>query len=304
MPDLLFFQILTSKSIYMQHKRPSHLWLFVSFLILGIDLQGQTPKTLLWEISGNGLSESSYLYGTMHVADKRAYKFRKSVMPSFEKCKGFAMELDMEEVNPLEMMNSMKLDSGKLSDFFQKDDYAKLSSWFKENMRTDIALFEDFKPFFLYSLMAKDQYGSQMDEALDLYFYKEAKKQGKSTGGLETVAEQMNAINRIPMDDQIKMIMEGMEEEGDSKDESQVLIKYYKKQDLDRMMSLSEEMEMGNDFEAALITERNYRMAERIQPLIKEQSTFIAVGALHLPGQEGVIDLLRKDGYEVNPIMK
>ena len=92
------------------------------------------------------------------------------------------------------------------------------------------------------------------------------------------------------------------EDDGQGEKEMKKMLKYYMKGDLEMLEKLAAEADLGNEFETALIVERNHRMAERLIPLIKEKSTFIAVGALHLPGEEGVIKLLRKEGYTVEAL--
>lgn len=278
--------------------------LFFPFLLGPNHAEAQTPKTLLWEISGNGLENPSYIYGTMHVADKRAFKFRKSVMPSFESCKQFAMELNPDEADPMALLNKMKLDSGKLEDLFSQEEWTKLDNYFQEKYKTSVSAFNEFTPFYVYALMVQSSFKKEMGEALDLYFFKKAKNAGKNLHGLETVDEQLEAINSMPFDDQKKMLLDALDDNGDGASDVKKMLKYYMKGDLDMLESLADEADYGNEFENALIVDRNHLMAERLQPLIKESATFIAVGALHLPGDEGILALLRKDGYSVNPILK
>lgn len=269
-------------------------------LLFPSGLDGQETNSLLWEISGNGLEEPSYLYGTMHVSDKRAFKFSKSVMPSFEKAKGFAMELHPDKIDPMEMMEMMKLKEGTLQDMFTEPQWDSLSTFMKEKHRTDVSAFNEYSPFFVYSMLIQTSFKKNMGEALDIYFFKEAKSSNKELAGLETLEEQISAINSMTDEDQVRMIMDLVAGKDEGSDKSmKKMLKYYMKGDLDKLMELSEEADMGDEFESALIVERNHRMAERMEPLMKERSTFVAVGALHLPGEEGVIELLRKAGYSV-----
>ena len=263
----------------------------------------QTPKSLLWEISGNGLPAPSYIYGTMHVGDKRAYKFSKAVMPSFGATASFAMELDPSEADPIAIMELMKVDSGKLMDYFSEEEWAKLDKFMVEKLKTPAEKFNDYGPFFIYSMVAQTTFKNQKGQPLDLYFYKEAKKGKKEIHGLETVEEQINAINRMPMEDQKKMLMEAIEEgAGEGEDMMDKMLKYYSKGDLDMLQKMADDADYGSEFENALVLERNHLMVQRMEPLISEKSTFVAVGALHLPGEEGILKLLQAEGYEVRPL--
>ena len=265
-------------------------------------VEAQEAKSLLWEISGNGLSSPSYLYGTMHVADKRVFKFSKSVMPSFEKCGAYAMELDPGATDPMAMLEMMKLKEGTLQDLFTAEQWDKLDGYFQDKYKQPLSTYNAFSPFFIYSLVLQSQVKNGMGEALDLYFYNQAKEVAKDLYGLETAEEQISAINTMSSEDLVKMLMESIEGKNDGKKEMKKMLKIYMKGDLEKMSKLAEDAELGDDFESELIVLRNHRMAERLQPLIRKKATFVAVGALHLPGDEGVISLLRKDGYTVEAL--
>jgi uncharacterized protein YbaP (TraB family) len=277
--------------------------LFFPFIFPNLS-QAQLEKSLLWEISGNGLTSPSYLYGTMHVGDKRAHDFSDATMNAFKQAKAFAGELNMEDVDQLAVLNLMKLDSGqKLHSFFTTEEWTKIESYFNTKLHVNPNDFDDYNAFFLYSLIAQSQFKNQKGEAVDLYFFSEAKKAGKKLLGLEKVEEQIAAIGSMPLDEQKKMILEAVEgKQGNGKKELKKMMKYYTKGDLENLLIFSNDTEMGPEFERALIIDRNHRMADRMVPLMEAQSTFVGVGALHLPGEEGVINLLRKKGYSVQAL--
>ncbi|MBL0018365.1 MAG: TraB/GumN family protein [Bacteroidia bacterium] len=277
--------------------------LFFPFIFPSLS-QAQLEKSLLWEISGNGLATPSYLYGTMHVGDKRAHDFSDATMNAFKQAKAFAGELNMEDVDQLAVLNLMKLDSGKkLHTFFSSEEWTKIEAYFNTKLHVNPNDFDDYNTFFLYSMIAQSQFKNQKGEAVDLYFFSEAKKAGKKLLGLEKVEEQIAAIGSMPLDEQKKMILDAVEgKQGNGKKELKKMMKYYTKGDLESLLKFSEDTEMGPEFERALIIDRNHRMADRMVPLMEAQSTFVGVGALHLPGEEGVINLLRKKGYSVKAL--
>lgn len=276
------------------------LLLLFPFLFSAPPANGQLANTLLWKISGNGLDSPSYLYGTMHVGDKRAHQFKKSVLAAFEEAEAYTMEIDPESVNPMDLLEKMKMKEGKLQDMFTEDEWTRLDDYFQSKFNTSINSFNDFTPFYVQTLMMQAQFGNQAGEAVDMYFFNRAKREGKEVLALESVAEQIDAINSLPEETQKDMLLSGLDE--DAKSETKVLLKYYKKGKLEKMAELSADEELGEEFESALITDRNHRMAERIEPIIQERGTFIGVGALHLPGEEGLIALLREAGYTVEPV--
>lgn len=266
--------------------------------------QAQLEKSLLWEISGKGLAAPSYLYGTMHVGDKRAHDFSDATLSAFKQAKAFAGELNMAEVDQLAIINLMKLDSGqKLHSLFTEAEWARVETFCEEKVRINPNDFDDYNIFFLYSLIAQSQFKNQSGQAVDLYFFSEAKKGGKKLLGLEKVEEQMAAIGSMSIEEQKKMVLDAVDgKSGNGKKDIKKMMKYYVKGDLDNLLKFSEDADMGSTFETAFVTDRNHRMAERMVPLMESQSTFVAVGALHLPGEEGVINLLREMGYEVKAL--
>lgn len=267
-------------------------------------LQAQLEKSLLWEISGNGLANPSYLYGTMHVGDKRAHNFSDSTMIAFNAAKAYAGELNMAEVDQAALLNMMKLQDGqKLHTLFTDDEWESLVSYCQTKMHVNPNDFDDYNIFFIYSLIAQGQFKNQMGQAVDMYFYNEAKKSRKKLLGLEKPEEQIAAINSMKTDDQKKMLLDAVNgKNGNSGKELKKMLKYYGKGDLEGLLEFSKDAEFSSEFESNLVTHRNHNMAERMEPIMKEQSTFVAVGALHLPGDEGVINLLRQAGYKVRAV--
>jgi len=117
---------------------------------------------------------------------------------------------------------------------------------------------------------------------------------------LETLEEQMKALNTIPVDDQAKQLVQAIKETQKMKNNNKTmdeLMKAYTEGDLTKLFQLSQKSDLKGDAQKALITQRNHNMADRIDAKIKNTSIFIAVGALHLPGEEGIIRLLEKKGY-------
>ena len=93
--------------------------------------KAQEEKSLLWEISGNGLTQPSYLYGTMHVGDKRAHDFSDATMKAFKQSKAYAGELNMEEVDQLALLNMMKMPEGEsLKDVYSAEEWQQIESYF------------------------------------------------------------------------------------------------------------------------------------------------------------------------------
>ena len=274
---------------------------------------------LLWEISGNGLEKPSYLYGTMHLGDERIYQFNDSLMPAFENCQLFAGELqllDQSMFSSFGMLADMMMPNDTtLKDLMTRDQYKlvkrKLDKRLDEmGMLMFAEYFERIKPIFVSIIMT--DFESQVKQAqtgggkepVDLYFQKLAKEKGMKVVGLETMDEQMQVFDNIPLTKQANMLYEELnKKKKDKKDEIDVdqMIDLYASEDIDSLYKLTS-TGFDSDINEDLLYKRNINMANRMVPYMKKQAIFVGVGAAHLPGEGGVIDLLRKKGYTVRPV--
>lgn len=267
-------------------------------------------NSLLWRVSGNGLQQPSFLYGTMHVSDARVFQFSDSVMPFFERCGVYAMEIDFNNVRPMELLSKMMAGGNKsIRKSLDPEDYRLLDSVFRAGNRgIPLSLFDNMSPILLEMMMGMQTLGlsdSSIDgntEALDIYFNNLARKQNKSIVGIETVAEQINVLNSLSYKEQLEMLQLSIDDLKSGKEDNSYLVSYYVQQQLDSLLAKSKEQGMPPKFFKALVTERNKRMADRMEKIMKDQSAFMAVGALHLAGNEGVVASLRKKGFIVEPV--
>jgi uncharacterized protein YbaP (TraB family) len=264
--------------------------------------------SLCWRISGNGLKQPSYLYGTMHVSDKRVFNFGTKVTTAFEEAKTYAMELDPEKAMSPDILTKVVMKDGvTLKAMLPDSDYRFADSLVTIRAGVGLAVFDHMEPIVVTAMleefgmdMSKSDTGSNMEQAMDLYFYQKAQTGGKKTIGIETVDEQIDALHSMSYQEQTELLSETIKDiKKADKSEGKDILKYYISQQLDSLAAMSDERQMPPKFYKALVTDRNVKMADRIARFIEKQSTFIAIGALHLPGNGGVVALLRKKGYKV-----
>ncbi len=262
-------------------------------------------NSLFWEISGNGLTDHSYLYGTMHTQDERAFQFKEGVMDAFNQAEIYAMELNMDSVDQAALLSKLIMDSThSLKTLLTADEYTVVSDFFRDSLGQALFMFEKMQPLFTTQMVALRDLEAQQTDALDIYFFKEAKKQKKQTIGLEKTMEQIDAFSAVPYKLQAKGLVDAIADYGkEVESDMDVMMKYYVEGNLDKLLEMTtkneDDEEMAKIFNDIFLVKRNYNMADRAEPYIKKGSTFIAVGAAHLPGKEGVIGLLRKKGYKV-----
>ena len=280
--------------------------IYFSILLSQIVVCGQEKyNSLFWEISGNGLTEYSYLYGTMHTQDDRAFQFKNGVMDAFNQAEIYAMELNVDSVDQEALLSKLIMDSiYSLKTLLTASEYKVVSDFFRDSLGQPLFMFEKMQPLFTSQMVALRDLEAQQTDALDIYFFKEAKKQKKQTIGLEKTMEQIDAFSAIPYEMQAKSLVDAVTEYGKEGElDMDTMIKYYVEGNLDKLLEMTTkdegDEEMAKIFNDIFLVKRNYNLADRAEPYIKKGSTFIAIGAAHLPGEEGVINLLRKKGYKV-----
>lgn len=284
------------------------LFLLTAFLHLAVQAQ---YKSLLWKISGNGLENPSYLFGTMHTGDARIHQLGDSVLPYFNNTKAYAMELDPDKALDLGLLP--KLMMGKkysLKEMVPAKEYAVLDSIVKTQVGLPALLFDNVAPVFVMTVLEaagmglseSNGAGGESSEVLDFYLHRRAKEKHKKVIGIETADEQLSALNSLSYEEQADMLTKEIQLLQNDSSQGPDLVKFYLAQELDSVAQMDDATNMPPKFYKALVTDRNLRMANRISGFIKNQPTFIAIGALHLPGKEGVIELLRKRGFTVEAV--
>jgi len=266
-------------------------------------------NTLCWKIFGNGARDTSYLYGTMHTSDKRVFNFSEQVTAAFDGSKAYAMELDPSNAFQPGLLSRVMMGKGQsLKKMIPESNYKTLDSTFKASYGFGLAMFDNVAPVFVMTMYESVQLGVEESalsnkEVLDLYWYKQAKKQKKKIIGIETVEEQISALNALSYQEQAELLVNEMNQAGtDSGSDGHDLMDYYLRGALDSLALFDSELLMQTKYAQSLLTDRNQRMADRIGKTVKQQKSFVAIGAMHLPTPTGVIALLRAQGFTVEPI--
>lgn len=287
----------------------------LKYFILGIVVISQSNSycqkynSLSWKITGKKCNSPSYLYGTMHVQDERVFQFKTSVQEAFDNADVLALELNMDSVNPLTLMQELIMDSNKvLSDFYTSEQYDSIATFFKDSLGLNVELFEHLAPFFLEQMISSKDLQENKEDALDMYFFKTAKKNGKKIVGLETMEEQINTLKSIPLNTQAKSLLNAVRNQGTEDNfDMKKIMKWYTDGNLDSLATITdiyfaEDKKEQKEFNDNFLDSRNKTMVKRMIQYLKNGNAFIAVGAAHLPGENGIIELLRRKGYTVEPL--
>ncbi len=268
--------------------------------VLGYEFR-KDDKSLLWEVSGKGLKQPSFLYGTIHLQDKRVFAFGNTVTKIFDTCRAYAMEVNMDEIDAVALAKSFMLEK-PLSEILDEAKYKKLDSLMKLRTGGGVGMYNNMKPFFMAGELVKAYEHQDMPFPLDLDLFKKAKKKKKKLVGIEKIGEQLAAVNKMTIEEQADMIIDGLVDWDKSMKLYDDMVKVYLQQDIAQLKELMKDTTLPKSFETALLTDRNKVMAHRIDSIIQMQPTFNAFGAGHLYGKDGVIELLKQKGYAVKPV--
>ena len=263
-----------------------------------------TANTLLWKIEGNGITTPSYLFGTIHLIGQGDYFMNEATKTAVQNSQQVVLELDMDDPN-LQMeiiQHAMMKDNMTIDQLLSKEDYEKLNTKMKESLGMGVDMFKAMSPMLVSSMLATKFIDGQ-PASYEQELIKIAKAQNKEVIGIESIAEQMGAINSISYKEQAEMLLEVVSDMEQAKSDFGSLVNIYKKQDIDGLHDMIIEQSGGEDFAEKLIYGRNRNWIDRIGKIAKEKSSFIAVGSGHLGGKQGVISLLRAAGYTVSPVM-
>ena len=279
-------------------------------LIISIATYSQSKyNSLCWKVYGNGLEKDSYLYGTFHTADKRVFEFKDGVEDAFIEADIYAMELNMDSIDKGEMMKAMVMDSSKtLKTLLTSEDYKLVNQFFIDSVGMSLFLFNKMQPFITAQMIVTKDLKSDKENALDLYWFTKAKNLDKELVGLETMIEQMNTFKSIPVEKQAQELVKSVKDYGKGEGMNMdKMVEIYQSGNLDRLMEemdkFSDESAIDKaDFNEKFLYTRNLNMANRVEKYLKKGSVFMAVGAAHLPGDKGVIELLRAKGYSVEEL--
>jgi uncharacterized protein YbaP (TraB family) len=266
-------------------------------------------NTLLWQISGNGLQKPSYLFGTIHLICSGDAILSDNLKNAIQSSDAVYFEVDMDNLfEMLGVVRKMKMrDDTTLADLLDKEDYEKVKKYFEDKGTIlPFSILETYKPLLAASMLMETGSECASPEAMEEVIMKEAKNHSKNVKGLETMSYQMSIFDTIPYKMQAMQLVKYVDDAGkgetDNK-EYEKLMQAYKDQDLSKLEELTKSTDMGiSNFTDILLYNRNQNWVEKLKTILPDRSVVVAVGAGHLPGERGVINLLRKAGYTVKPI--
>src|SRR5690554_741105 len=274
---------------------------FFGLLLTGIIGNAQNEPSLLWQIEGNGLEKPSYLFGTIHMICEEDYIMTPAIEHSLKNTEAFYAEIDFSNQEEMMMMQAAMSVDEPLSKRLDSKTYEEFKNLLSGSLNIEIDALENLSDAAIVSMIAMKSFPCETLKMYELELLQTAMKSGKRMGGIETVSQQMELMNKAMNAETILEMLREFKEKGF--ESTQRLVTLYKEQQIDDLLHLMRESSyMNEETYREMLTKRNHEWVEKIPEIMEQHATFFAVGAGHLGGDQGVLQLLRTRGYEVSPV--
>jgi uncharacterized protein YbaP (TraB family) len=256
-------------------------------------------NALLWKVTGKSLLKPSFLFGTIHLQDQRVFNFNDSLYSFIKAADGFAMEIHPDSVVAALMQKADDEASDKLlKQQLTKEEFNQLSRKLRKELGIDANKLTLKEAYLLKDHLSKPEpRADDMPTFVDAYLFGMARNQGKEIVGLEKASDQVNMLDDIKGDFNVRELLRNMKKD---RSLTEKLVQLYIREDLQAIHNLMSYM--PEEVEDKLLNMRNQVMVQKMDSLIQSKSFVVAVGTAHLPGKKGIIELLREKGYTVEPV--
>lgn len=261
----------------------------------------ENENSLLWEVSGNGLSKPSYIAGTFHILCNKDFEIKPKTWNALTQAENFVMEINYTDQNEMAAMQKMMAADKKISEQLTPEEAKELDKILAD-YGTNLKNIDNQSPQALYALVATKAIPCPPNEVkmYEIELLKEALKNKKSVNGLEKVNDQIYAIGGAYS---LKEVISQLKLGNEYAIAAQKMTEAFKNENLKSLDQLIKDPKfMNKKQEKFMLTDRNIKWAEKMPEIMKKQSSFFAVGSGHLWGNNGLINLLKAKGYTVKPV--
>ncbi|MBK7762448.1 MAG: TraB/GumN family protein [Bacteroidetes bacterium] len=266
-------------------------------------------KSLLWKVSGKDLKGASYIFGTIHAICSEDYFFTEKMTKAFNECNQLILEVNLADQNlGVEFQHNMLLPDGlTLHDFFSdENEYQLFAQRLREKAEIELETFNSFKPFVLISALALKGFTCDRTASYEMNLIALSKDKKMLINALETVNRQIAFFDEIPREEIKEMMLSSLKSDkemavGDA-NEAALMVDLYKQQDIAGLSKMINDSPEVKNHQNELIYDRNRDWVSKLPEMMKKNKSFIAVGAGHLSGDQGVLHLLKEAGYKVEAV--
>ncbi|WP_192822657.1 TraB/GumN family protein [Rufibacter sp. LB8] len=286
-------------------------WILLLILVSGTMLApeasaGGAPnteqKSVLWKVSGKGI-KTSYLYGTFHLVPKDQFALPVKVKQKMIKSETVVLEVDLDSPELTRGLNKAMRMAKPLETLMTAQDYNYLSRFVQDSLERSMMQFRFIKPGFLGQLLLYPKLLGYSPESYDLALLNLAKKWHKSIYTLETPQEQLALFDQSTLEIQTSQLLNSVKQFDKQRKLMKNMLALYQQEDLEGLYALIT-AQNSDESQNLLLDERNEKWLTPLVAMMKKSPSFIGVGAAHLPGENGLIQLLRAQGYKVEPVLK
>lgn len=259
----------------------------------------ENENSLFWQISGSGLEQPSYLFGTIHLMCPDDIQITEGMEIALKNSQRLVLELDFDEPGAIKAMQQAAImtDGTTLNDLLSKEEYQLVRKYLQDSLSIPIQVVNTMKPMMLSMLMYMDVLNCQPG-SYEMALTQRAEALNIEVMGLETIEDQVRAFDFLPLEEQADYLVEAIKHYDKTVAEIESMLKAYQMGQVNRLYALTHKsMQEMVEAEAILLNDRNQKWIPVIEKLVQEHATFFAVGAGHLGGPHGIIALLREQGY-------
>ncbi len=260
-------------------------------------------NSLVWQITPQnteGGKNTSYIIGTMHIRDARAFQFEHLFYEKILSCEAFATEFNLDDIQNNTDFTLALPDGLQLNKLIKPKTFDKISRVIEQKMGVPLAHFDNLKPIIVTNMLTESVLSSDRLMSLDETLWRFAAENGRVLRGIETFEEQVDILNKMSLEEQIKGLKDLASNFSKFRKQLLNMTRLYEQADIQKLYKAAKKSAKSN--RRLLLYDRNHIMAQRIANMSKEMSLCTAIGAGHLAGQKGVLNLLKKMGFEVKPV--
>jgi uncharacterized protein YbaP (TraB family) len=241
----------------------------------------------------------------MHILCASDAIISKQLETVVQQVSAIYFEIDLDDM--AQMFGAMKAmtmkDGQTLQSLLSPEEYQKVVKFFEGKSPLPFKMLESYKPLLLSSMVAEDLLSCETTQGMEMMLMEIANKRKLQINGLETMSYQVGLFDSIPYTEQAEALMKSIDSISQQQVELERLLAAYRNQDIGAIekLTMEEESGIGGNLDL-LLYGRNRNWVEQFQAIASKGSVLFAVGAGHLPGDQGVLELLRKKGYALRPL--
>lgn len=280
---------------------------YLILFLLVLVLQTRAQHSLIWKVSGNGLTRTSYIMGTLKFIGEKEYYLQPNAITLLKQSNLFAIEDQVDHHAQHEMNVATHFPKGQsLSKVMPPEDYKKLKDLFQKEFKVSSKAFEKnyahIKPLPLSIVMTRLSLGEKV-KFYDIEMLKIAKENNLDAFSLEAIEREAEALNSFSIEDQVRALKHTVDNFDAQKEEFRKVMADYKAGNLEEIFEYTmHPIENNPTFIHEFYVKRNQEWLPKIERMVKENNAFICLGIAHLEGEKGILKLLEAKGYTLTPV--